>query len=363
MFPFGIDLADLSLKIVQLKKKQGNLGVAAFVFVPLPSEVLVQGEVKDSDKIASIIKNALKNAQYKKIKGRLAIASLPETKAFLRVITIEKNKNYKKEDIQETIKIETEQHIPFKLNEVYLDADLVFEDEKQIKFLVSAVSKKIVEGYLDVFKKAKIIPLALEIESIATSRALIFDPSLYIKEKNAINLEESILIVDLGSKTTSFIIVKKGIPRFTKSIPLASVNLTKAIQDALKISFQKAEKIKKRYGLNVAAYKGKVFASLKPHLDQVIKEINEILSFYEIKNNKDEERKIKKIFLCGGSANLKGLSDFLSVGLKRTVEKGNPLINLSFKEKELSPIAKNKILNFTTGIGLALRGVWDGELV
>src|SRR3989338_5876438 len=83
---FGIDISDLSLKIIKLKKKRGSLALASFGEMEISPGIIEAGEIKDENALAETIKKALSAVKGKKISAKYLIASLPEEGAFLRVI-------------------------------------------------------------------------------------------------------------------------------------------------------------------------------------------------------------------------------------------------------------------------------------
>ncbi|MDP2967330.1 MAG: pilus assembly protein PilM, partial [bacterium] len=131
-----------------------------------------------------------------------------------------------------------------------------------------------------------------------------------------------------------------------------------------KIDLIGAEKLKLKYGLTTKAGPegGEVFEALIPALTDLIEQIKAHLSYYQTHASHEHlspnGKKVSKILLCGGGANLKGLTDFLSSELKIPVELGNPWINILPKPlKEVPELPYEKSLSYTTALGLALRGV------
>ena len=110
---------------------------------------------------------------------------------------------------------------------------------------------------------------------------------------------------------------------------------------------------------------GRVFEALIPALTDLLQQIKNYITYYKthpsFKHFSNNHKEIEKILLCGGGANLKGLSELLSIELKVPVELGNSLINISPNTKKKMPKAfLEKSLAYTTAIGLALRGKKQG---
>lgn len=357
---FGLDISDLSLKIVKLKKKRKIINLDCFFTTQLPEEIIEGGEIKDEDKLIDLIKQVIKKMGWKKLKTKYVVASLPEEKSFLQVIQMPP---MLEEDLKSAIRFEAENYIPLPVDQVYLDFQVISSprpDSKKQEVLIAALPKKIVDPYLSVLKKSGLEPIAFEVESQAISRALI----------NQEKVNYPVLIVDLGATRTSFIFYFSGFVRFTSSIPISGNNFTEIIAKNLKISWEKAEELKKMQGLGekieiefkaetvkVKKERGGLFEILIPPLVDLVQQIKHCLDFYETHISSSffssEQKQIKKIILCGGGANLKGLLEFLNLELKIPVELGSPWVNIS--EKALLGLEDS--LKLTCAIGLALRGI------
>ena len=127
------------------------------------------------------------------------------------------------------------------------------------------------------------------------------------------------------------------------------------------MNIQEAETLKIKYGLTAdGETKHNLTKIIKPIINQLVFQIEKYINFYYGHISHDylpAEEKIEKIILCGGGANLKNLTSFLSKELKTPVEAGNPFLHLLPSNKKNScTIPDDKALAFTTAIGLAMRG-------
>ena len=362
---FGLDLSDLSLKIIKLKKKGGRLALASFGESEIKPGIIKEGEIKDEEKLAEIIKDSLKKVKGEKLKTKYVVASLPEEKAFLQVIQMPK---MAEEDLKSAVIYEAENYIPLPIEEIYLDSQIVppvYNHLDHFDVLLAGLLKKTVDPYLSCLKKAGLQPKALEIESLAISRALI---------KNEI-AAFPVLLIDLGATRTSFIVFSGRSLRFTSSIPVSSGSFNEIIAKNLGISLSEAERLKIKYGLEEKiklrarkdsfekiTEKGRIFEALVPALVDLLQQIKKYLAFYQTYASHEHlppnGNRVAKILLCGGGANLKGLTELLTLELKIPVELGNPWVNiLPEGQKETPELPFEKSLGYTTALGLALRGI------
>ena len=236
---FGIDISDLSLKIVKLKRKKNFFDLVSFGEMEIPANIISGGEIKDEKALAKIIKEALNNVNGEKLKTKYVIASLPEEKSFLQVIQLPK---IKEEEVKKAIPFEAENYVPLPVDQVYLDFQMIppwHENQEHLDVLIAALPKKTVDPYLSSLKEAGLKPLAFEIESQAIIRSLV--------KNNVSSLP--VLVIDFGATRTGFIIFSGNSLRFTTSIPVSSRGFTEAISKNLEVDFISAEKLKRKYGL------------------------------------------------------------------------------------------------------------------
>ncbi len=363
---FGLDISNLSLKIAQIKKKEGKLKLVSFGETKVEPGIIKNGEIIDDNKLARTIETAIRQVKGEKINTKYVIASLPEEKAFLQVIQMPK---VPKEDLGSAVIYEAENYIPTALEQVYLDFQIVPPIKNHLDHydvLIAALPKEIVNPYASSLKLAGLEPVVLEIESLAIVRALVKDELTTLP----------ILLIDFGATRTSFIIFSGHSLRFTSSISVSSNTLTEIIMKALDVSQKKAEDLKIKHGLTgktkantrkIATKKeeGEIFEALIPALVDLTQQIKKHLEYYQTHAGHEhlasENKNVSKIILCGGGSNLKGLPELLSMELKLPVEIGNPWINILKEENEATELTKEQSLAYTTALGLALKAIKENN--
>ena len=362
---FGLDISDSSLKIAKLKKKDKFLDLAAFGESDIPEGIIKEGEIQNEAALVKIIKNTLSNLNGENLATNNIVTSLPEEKTFLEIIQMPK---MTPEELKESIYLEAENHIPLSIEDVYLDFQVVtplYNHLDHLDVLIVAVPKKTVDSYVSCFRKVPLQPKILEIESLSIARSLIKNISPY-----------PLLLIDLGANKTSFIIFSGHSVKFTRSVTVSAKNITDDISKKLGVSFQEAESIKIKFGINqeyqleakkgvkMRAVSGRLLKIIDPLLSNLTSEIKKCIDYYQEHFSHEHlppdssNKGISKVLLCGGGANLKGLPELLSLSLKIPVELGNPWVNiLGSPLRKIPEISYEKSLTFTTVLGLALRGV------
>ena len=351
---FGLDISDLSLKIIKLKKRGKFLRLASFGETKILPGIIDGGEIKNEEALVGVIKEAISKVGGERLKTRYIIASLPEEKAFLQVIQLPP---MGEEEAGKAAQFEAENHIPLPISQVYIDSQIVppiLNHLDHTDVLLAAIPKETADPYLSVFKKSGLEPLALEIESQEISRAI-------VKKEETV---KSLLIIDLGATRTSLIIFSGRSLRFTSSIAVSSLKFTQAISAGLAVASDKAERLKIQHGIEDGKIGKDIFKILAPHLNSLTAQIKKYLDYYTEHTSHEHipasGRGVERVLLCGGGANLKGIADFLSAGLKIDVESGNSWVNILPKPlKEVPELSYEQSSRYTTALGLALRAFYD----
>lgn len=350
---FGLDFSDSSLKIIKLEKKGGGLKLASFGESLIRPGIIKNGEIKNKEVLVKTIKKALLEVSGEKIKTKNVVVSLPEEKSFTEVIQMPK---ILEEDLKSAVIYEAENHIPMPIEDVCLDSQVVPSASGELDHrdvLLVAFPKKIINSYLECLKESGLRPIIFETESLAVSRSLIKDEFS----------DGPIMIIDFGATRTNFIIFSGYSVRFTFSLPFCPQKLTEDIARSMKIDLVRAEKLRLKHGLFLKKTEEgeKVYYVLSNSLMGLVEQVKKYLDYYythifheHLPGNK---RIVKKILLCGGGADLKGLDDFFSCELALPIEYADPWVNiLSAEKKQNTGLSVKESLKYATAIGLALRG-------
>ena len=336
---FGLDISGSSFKFVQVNKNGKDSVIKAYSDIVVPKALIINDAISDPKTFVTLLKQSLDKPQFGRLTSNYVVASLPESKSFVRVIQIPK---MSEAEADNAVPYEAESFIPMPLDQVYLDWEKIGEDGDKMNVLMVAAPKEYVDSYLDLLDKAGLKPAALEVESQSCLRAVMPKGS-----------QETVLLVDMEAYRSSLIMVENGNLQFTSTIPIAGNNFTESVAKALGVSNAKAEEIKHKVGIANTAEYPNIKTSMLPVLGNLEAEIKNILKFHGEHSN----RQVERILLSGGSARLKNLAEFLGQQLADAgvakVELANPWQNVGSHSQVLN---QEDSLGFTTAIGLALRG-------
>ena len=339
---FGLDISDESLKFIELIKTKNGFRVGQYGERHIPPGIIKSGQIKNLERMEEILLSLRREVGLKSVR-----VSLPEEQVYLFKLHLEK---LGLKNIGESIELVLEEHIPIKAENAIFDYELLGQDAQGLELQVTAITKNVIESYLAIFQRAQISVRSLELEAQAVLRAVI--------KKGDV---ETYMIVDFGEKRTGIFIVSRGVAMFTSTLEVGGMMLTNMIAKNFKISFEEAEKMKRKYGLQRNTENKELFSVLLNSVSVLSDEI--VKHFLYWHTHKDEEGRnnppIKKIILCGGDSNLTGLSDYFSVSAKSEVEIADVWINMLNTESQVPDINLKEALSFATALGLALGNFED----
>jgi type IV pilus assembly protein PilM len=349
--PFGLEISDRSIKIMQLGKQKGQLFPVAHSKIDLPPNLINNHVITNDDKLSVMISKAVSMATH--LSGNHAVVNVPEAKSFVRIVNLPK---LDIAEIETALPWELEQDIPMPIDQVYLDWQVIEQTADQTKVLAIATPRDYVDTLLSALKMAKIKPVAVELDSQSIARAVI----------SAEDKDASVLIVDLSSTFTSFAVVSKGFLEYTSSIPLGGNTITENIVQGMGVTAKDAEKLKLETGLLGDSKKGNIKQMMLSVLDSVVDEIRNVIKFHD--DHSPFQQPINKVVLCGGGAKLAGIVDYVSARLNIGVGKAvghvilsDPWVNVADKSKRANFPTDDDSQSYATAVGLALRGYKSDE--
>ncbi len=343
---FGLDISDLALRFVFLKKKRGGFSIESCGEKLIPPGLISEGRILNLEQLAAAMADLIKKPACGRLKIKNVISCLPETKTFIKLITVPSPQDH---DLTNSIREEAQKHIPLPLEESYLDWQIVMSQEKEwLKILLGVIPQQIVNDYIKLLKLVELTPTILEVEAAAISRSLFLGGEA--------DLQEGLIILDLGVTRSSIIIYAQNTIQFSLNVPLSGVQLTQAIAAKTNLSYEKAEEMKIKYGLQLPSDNPSSINQAAAGINQILiqtlnpllERLKEAIEFYKL--NYPQAPALQKVLLTGGGSHLIGLGRLIKNTLDLTTEIANPFINIKGK---LPPEHSS---SYATAIGLAMRG-------
>ena len=345
----GIDIGSSSIKVVQLKKKNGKAVLETYGVLSLgPYGNSDVGTVTNlsTDNISKALIDVMKESN---VTTKSAVISIPSLSSL--IFTISLPSKIDDSQLAKIIPIEARKYIPVPITEVSLDWFIIpqeaeFSEKEEFSMapvktstevLVVAIHNDTLSQYQEILKKTELISDSFEMEIFSNIRSS-FSHEL-----------APTMLIDFGASKTKVSIIEAGVVRVFHVVNRGSQDISRNISQSLSVTFEEAEKLKRVVGLD-AHIDPRVEKIARLSVNYIFTDINSIVFAYEKKYNKN----ISKVFLAGGGSLLKGLLEIAKSNFQAEVVYSDP-----FSKTEapafLEPILKGSGPEFAVAVGLALR--------
>ncbi len=344
----GLDIGLSGVKLVELANDGGHARLVTYAYADQSCETFDQLFGDRVDETAALIKKMVSDARCT---TKATIAAVPVSSIFTSIISVPSGTD---KELKEAILWQAKKLIPVPLEEIQLDSKLIEDteksegDKKVSRVLLTGAPKTLVNRYVDlVGKRCGLTLLSLETETFAQIRSLIG------KDRS------SIMVIDIGLHRTNISVVDKGVPFLNRSIAVGGSMITQSISKMLGISYAQAETMKKDIrSMASVAPQGDLTPMLTALMKPILNEIKYSFSLYQGQGGDGSPRRIDKLILTGGSAQLPGLSDFLTQTMNVNAYLGDPWARVIYPT-DLRPILDEVGSRFGVSIGCAMRDIME----
>jgi type IV pilus assembly protein PilM len=351
----GLDIGSYAVKLVEIDQSKQGMRLKNFGIVGLPREAIVEGYIKDKEAVASAIKQLVRNL---KTRNRNVAASISGFSVIIKKIMIGRKKE---SELETTIHEEAEQYIPFDINEVNLDFDILIpvggtpdeaagEDGDRMEVMLVAAKKDIIEDYASLIGMASLSANILDVDAFALQNA-------FEVNANDLDMKGCIALVNVGAEELGINAIKNGVSMFTRDSSFGGAQITEAIMSEFGVEFEEAERIK----LGSQKADNEKTEALEEIFKNITSDwVREITRALEFLSSAFPEDPIEKILLAGGSCRTPGFKKMLESKTNVPVSELNPFEKLIIDEKYFDA----KYLEFVApqaavAVGLALRSIGD----
>jgi type IV pilus assembly protein PilM len=312
----GLDVGSSSVKAVELKPGKGDTFQLTTVGLEyLPPEAIVDGQIMDSTSVIDAIQRVF--SEYK-IKTTEVATSISGSSVIVKKIQLPA---MSEQELAESIHWEAEQYIPFDIQEVNLDYQVLDAAAAggNMDILLVAAKKDKINDYTSVITQAGRNPVVMDIDAFALQNAY--------ETNYGVEPGRVVAMVNIGASQANINIVRGENSIFTRDITTIGGNLyTDIIKKDLNLSFEQAEDAKRG-----GEHAGQVAGILRSTTDQVLLELQKTFDFFKATTSED---RIDRIVLSGGSARIPGLSEAMGERFDTRVEIFNPFQNMSYNPKD-----------------------------
>src|SRR5688572_21210552 len=299
--------------------------------------------IVDADAVGEAIARAVRRAGARTREVAVAIAG---DAAITKVIQMPRNLN--DADLEAQVEMQADQYIPFPMDEVAYDFEVLGVSEKdsesQDVLLVASRSEN-VEQRRAAVNAAGLQARIVDVEAFALENAC----RLMTHQMPDGGIDRSVAVVDFGASTTTFSVLRNLKVIYTRDFAFGGQQLTEEIMRTYGLSMEEAGRAKKEGGLP-GNFQAEV---LDPFIDDMTQQVSRSLQFYLASGSGRDQP--EKILVCGGCANISGVSDVISSRVGISAEKGDPLGQMKLSSRAKAQAVARDATALLTACGLALR--------
>lgn len=335
----GLDIGSSSVKVVELEVNGREAKLVRFAQAPLLPEAIVDSEIIDRQAVVETIQNLF---EREGIKTRSVATAVSGRAVIVKKISMER---LAAEDARAAIQWEAEQHIPYDINDVTLDFQILKSEpkSKQMEVLLVAAKKDMVHAHADLVREAGLEPEIIDVDAFALQNAVLASYDLADDEIAA--------LVNVGAEETNLNLVRAGIPLHTKDLALGTSTLIEALKRKYSLGQEEAESALHGAAegeVDLAGTVREVFEDLASALERAVAYLK----------SSGEAEKVSRILLAGGGAGLPGLRDFLAGREQVPVEVVDPLARIQIDPERVDARQwAADAAQYSVSVGLALRKV------
>jgi len=343
----GLDIGSSAVKAVELKPAGKGFKVAAYATEAVPPDSIVDGAIIDASAVADAIRRMFDGNPA--FKSREVCASLSGNAVIVKKITLPV---MTEAELSESIYWEAEQYIPFDVQDVNLDYQILdagtgTDSRGSMEVLLVAAKKEKIGDYTGVIAQAGRTPVIVDVDAFALQNAY--------EVNYGLNPSQVVVLLNAGASAININILQGDQSVFTRDISMGGNAYTEAVQKELDLPFESAEQLKK--GIPVD---GATFEDAQPVLravtDNVLLEIQKTFDFYKASAATDH---IDRIVVSGGASRVDGFREMLQERFAAPVEEFDPFKAVGWDARKLGGDPTDVSATAAVAVGLALRRVSD----
>ena len=312
----GLDITTSSVKLIELALAGGQYRVEAYAAEPMPVNSINEKTIVDAEAVGEAIRRAVKRSGAKSKDVAIAISG---DAAITKLIQMPRN--LRGGDLEAQVELQADQYIPFPMDEVSYDFEVMGPSEKDndsLDVLLVATRTENVEQRQAAVAAAGLTAKIVDVEAFALENAC----KLMTHQMPDGGIDRTIAVVDFGASSTTFSVLRGLKVIYTRDFSFGGQQLTEEIMRTYGLSMEEAGRAKKEGGLP-GNFQAEV---LDPFIDDMTQQVSRSLQFYLASGSGREQP--EKILICGGCANIPGVADVISSRVGIAAERGLSLIHI-----------------------------------
>jgi type IV pilus assembly protein PilM len=340
----GLDIGSKAIKVALISEKKKGLTLERFGMLEIAPGLIEEGTIKEPESVADMLRQLFKTYG---IKERNVAISIGGYSVIVKKINVQ---TMTEEQLQDTIHFEAEQYIPFDINDVNLDFQILGESEQasnHMNVLLVAAKKEMINDYISLTHLAGLNPCIIDVDAFALQN---------IFEANYDFENENVALIDIGASKTSLNILKGNNSVFMRDVSLGCGQINQKIVSMLDCSFEEAELIK--FGEKTDKISPEELSDIASSIvSDWCTEIRRALDFFYSTYPDDQ---IKQIIISGGGGNINEFRELLSAETSAEVKTINPFTKFHIDNERFDRSYLDRIApQASICMGLATRKVDD----
>ncbi len=333
----GLDIGSGLIKVAVVDHAKNEPELTKVAIQPLQQDAIVEGEVMDPGVVAEAIQSALTSAG---VSSKNVVTAVGGRDVIIKKIQIER---VKEQQARELMRWEAEQHVPFDMESVELDFQILDPDADglEMNVLLVAAKRELVDSKVRVLTDAGLHPVIVDVDAFALHNAF------ELNHPDA--MSGMVTLVNIGHDVTNINILEDGVPILTRDLTLGTRHFREGLQKERGLSADDAQSLLQGFDRS-------------PHIDAVIETrgeeiavgIERAVAF--IQSNQRGGASVRAAYTCGGGARIPGLTQALGSRLRIESHQANPLSALNVRDGAMDDLITDEVAPLLMlPIGLALR--------
>ena len=338
----GIDISSTSVKLLELARSGSRYRVESYAVEPLPPNSVVEKNITDADLVGEAIGRAVKKSGTR---TRAAACAVSGSAVITKVISMPSNLS--DDEMEGQIQIEADQYIPYSLDEISLDFEVLQPSESdpdRVDVLLAASRSDNVDIRVAALEVGGLQAKIVDVEAFALENAV----ELIIAGGGGIEDAHVVAVMDVGATTSTLSVLQEGSIIYTREQLFGGRQLTDEIQRRYGLSYEEAGLAKRQGGLP-DNYEPEV---LEPFKESMAQEVNRALQFFY---SSSQVGAVDHVIVAGGCASIAGIEELITPKVDVPVTIANPFANMSVASKVRADALANDAPAMMIACGLSLR--------
>ncbi len=337
----GLDVSSTAVKLLQLSGGDGRYKVEHYAVEPLPPNAVVEKNIAEVEAVGDAIGRAVKRSGTRAKHCSLAVAG---SAVITKVINMPSDLT--EADLESQIQIEANQYIPYPLDEVSLDFEVVGPmpgNPEMMQVLLAASRTENVDVRVAAAELGGLLARVVDVEAFSMENAFVL-----VADQLGIDPQARVAIVDVGATMTTLIVLNDARTIYTREQVFGGKQLTDEVMRRYGLSYEEAGLAKRQGGLP-ESYEQEV---LEPFKDAMVQQVSRSLQFFFSSSEYDS---VEHVVLAGGCASIAGVADLVQQQLGIPCTIANPAANMAIAPRVRAQALSADAPALMIACGLALR--------